>query len=525
MKLFMIKQILQQKKLFVWIIVVYLIFSVFFFANIIQIFKDFRTYTNDSSSFNKQILGNDVEKTQSVRLSTHSLREIGVLFFLTDTEKKGRITVSLHDPRTGELVLEGSKTYKPAEGERDFKLKSYKPIRVSSKKYLLSVQGNNISLKSVKNSDTFIYRIYGSVPSKYLIVISVAYWVSVLFVLLLILWQVYKKTSLPVIYLVSSLLFGAVIMLVLPPFAVPDEKVHFNSAYNLSNILTGNGSIQENGGLLMRSCDTKILPEDYSSNPDLLRDLSEIIKVSEYKKYYPYFIKNIKIPADLKILKTDRRITGSVIGYIPQTAGILVARFLGFNQFGLFYSGRGFNLLFCSLFIFWGMRISRIKYLLFFNIALLPMVLQQVSSYSYDGLVNATAFVFIMTIVSFYYDMKVDKIRFITALISGMVLFFLKAFTYCPLVLLPLILIKEEYFKSIKKLLPYMFVIIFVVLSIWVSFGSVIFSNLSTSRMTVSFYGKEEVLYDIGLLARQPLKYFSLLFNTYSTNLFEYLIR
>ena len=518
-----VKQILLQKKLFVWIVVIYLIFAVFFFANIIEIFKDFRTNTNDSSSFNKQILKVETVVSQSVRLSTHSLREIVVLFFLTDPEIDGQITVSLQDPQTGEVVLTGTKTYKPAEGEREYKLKSSNPIKVRKKKYLLSVHGNNISLKSEKDTSTFIYRIYGSVAAKYLIVLSVAYWIFVFLVLFLVLWLVYKKSSLPVIYLICSLLFGSVIMLVLPPFAVPDEKVHFNSAYNLSNVLEGKGSIQINGGLLIRACDTKILPKEYSSNPDLLRDLSEITKISGYKKYYPYLAKNVKAPDEPKIIKVDRKITNSVIGYIPQTIGILVARFLGLNQFGLFYSGRFFNLLFCSLFIFLGLKISKIEQILFFVIALLPMVLQQASSYSYDGLLNTMAFVFAMTIVSFYNDRKLDKGRFITALISGLTLFSLKSFTYSPILLLSLILIKKNYFYSIKKRLLYSLLLIITVLIIMLFLRLFFLSDNSTVKTVVSFYGKEKIMYDVGFLIKQPFEYLRLFFNTFSSHFFIFL--
>lgn len=350
--------------------------------------------------------------------------------------------------------------------------------------------------------------------------LSIGYWIAVFFVLFLALWLIYNKISLPTIYLVSSLLFGTVILLILPPFAVPDEKIHFYSAYDLANIFLGKGSFQENGGLLMRVCDEKILPPEFNSNPGFLRDLTETITLSDYKKYYPYFVSNILDAADSSIVKFNKNITNAVVGYIPQTLGIIIARLIGFNQFGLFYLGRVFNLFCCSLFMFLGMKITKVKNLLFFIVALLPMFLQQAASYSYDGVINTASSVFIMTVISIYYDRKMDCVRLFIALLSGLILFYLKSFTYFPIVLLPLILIKNEYFYSNRKALLYFFYTLLMIISIWIFFGSMIFSKYPIYRTTTGFYGNEIVLYDIGLLARYPLKYLSLLFNTYSTNMF-----
>ena len=54
-----------------------------------------------------------------------------------------------------------------------------------------------------------------------------------------------KIKSLAVKYLIFKILLGTAFIIVNPAFNIPDERVHFNTAYNISNILMGKGYYEE----------------------------------------------------------------------------------------------------------------------------------------------------------------------------------------------------------------------------------------------------------------------------------------
>ena len=54
-----------------------------------------------------------------------------------------------------------------------------------------------------------------------------------------------RRESVEKIFVGSALVFGVIYMLVIPPYAVPDEQAHFVTAYNNSSEILGKETVKD----------------------------------------------------------------------------------------------------------------------------------------------------------------------------------------------------------------------------------------------------------------------------------------
>lgn len=189
-------------------------------------------------------------------------------------------------------------------------------------------------------------------------------------------------------FLFFSLLFGSLMLLLNPPFMVPDEPNHFLRAYQISEgtII----SVQENqrvGGTLPQS----------------------ILEVS--KPFYPLIwsgneckLKNIDLNLawNMPLNQNQRQFCDfintafySPICYAPQALAIFIGRQLDTPPLKLVYLARIFSLLFWCIVVYFSIQLIPIGKWLMTFLALLPMSLFVNSSLSADVVTNAVAFLFI----------------------------------------------------------------------------------------------------------------------------------
>jgi uncharacterized membrane protein len=186
-------------------------------------------------------------------------------------------------------------------------------------------------------------------------------------------------------FLLAGLLYGLVLLVVTPPFQVPDEPTHFYRAYALSEgepwathgeaglgaVLPA--SLQELGtglrGDLPSHPERKIRPEK------VLRALQ--VPLEEERRAF-----------------TDYRAAAqfTLVPYLPQAAGIAVARGLGAPALGLLYAARLANLFAATFLIALGLRWLPSFSWLLTMLALTPMALFLRASASADALTTAVAF-------------------------------------------------------------------------------------------------------------------------------------
>ncbi|WP_071516633.1 DUF2142 domain-containing protein [Geitlerinema sp. PCC 9228] len=216
-------------------------------------------------------------------------------------------------------------------------------------------------------------------------------------------WKVPEKA-----FLWIGGVFGALLVLLTPPFQVPDEYQHFYRAYQLSEgqILADyhvgecsgytrdRQDIPCSGGYLPRS----LLVTVREVSPPNLRGSAQV-------KQNP---QDILALLDLPLQPSDRvfvRFQGaalySPVPYLPQIVGIAVGRILGASPLILFYLGR-----FCNLLAWLGLGYlaiarSPIFAWLLALLLLMPMSLFQAASLSADAATNGLVFLLTATFLQY----------------------------------------------------------------------------------------------------------------------------
>jgi len=187
-------------------------------------------------------------------------------------------------------------------------------------------------------------------------------------------------------FVITTLLFGIVYSLILPPFSAPDEDRHFLAAYRLSNVLMGQSINDENGKTYMRECDITEY-EPYVSNESMIGMTRSLIRGERAGS-------TEMMPS--KIIYAPR--TWSVL-YLPQALGISVGKLFHVNYIRLVYCGRIMNLLTFILITAFAIKLLPYGKWIVYAICQIPVVMELVSSYSYDVLVISMTFLLIAYII------------------------------------------------------------------------------------------------------------------------------
>ncbi len=213
------------------------------------------------------------------------------------------------------------------------------------------------------------------------------------------------------IYPVAGLLLGLLYLLVLPPLSAPDEISHYISAYQLSSRMLGCPSNSRDGHVLVRARDWFL--EDV--NGDYIRGQEDGYLVKEGTKDgtgeaavlgQPLVEKTYRVIHDtFRLGREDEGqqsyavssyppVVTTPAAYVPQAAGICLARLLGLSGLWLVYLGRLGNLLFFVAVTWLAMRRLPFGREVLFGVALLPMTLHLSASFSYDVWIMAGIFWF-----------------------------------------------------------------------------------------------------------------------------------
>lgn len=266
--------------------------------------------------------------------------------------------------------------------------------------------------------------------------------VTTVVVMLAVIWFVYLAAErgmwkLERIYLVCGLTMGIIYLFLIPPYATPDEVAHINSAYHVSNvILHTTGENEKDGVIAKRVCDTE--KENGFS--------SEITR-----KSYNYLLDNLfKGAGDTSMTEESCVYTKPYLVYFVSGAGIAFARLLHLGWAAVLLMGGFFNVLFFVGMMYYAMKKLPFGKIALFAICMMPMTLQQTSSYSYDQMTIAMAFVITALALRFAYGKEpVKRSEIVVYILASIMLVISKGGAYFLLVFLPFVLMfsKEKLTK------------------------------------------------------------------------------
>ena len=288
-------------------------------------------------------------------------------------------------------------------------------------------QDGVLSYKGMKNNQTLCFSVYRSR-------INVFAWMAVLiFLISAAAWWISRKKS----FLGSSLIIlagmGACMMVMMAPMSAPDEMYHYDSSLILSNVIMGKDPLQ----VPSEYCDYAGFVGHYNANASFVKVIHDILPVrrqSDTMIRYKGRSNELQHP----------------MAYLAPAVGITIGRLLGLNFIWVYYLGRACNLLLYLGLVILAVRIvPKYKELMLLTAAL-PMCLHQAVSYSYDVIINGTAFVFFAYVL--YLADRGEEVAWKDIWIlsaAGMVM--------CPvkivyIALMPLVLlIPREKFGSLKR--------------------------------------------------------------------------
>lgn len=229
-----------------------------------------------------------------------------------------------------------------------------------------------------------------------------------------------KKAALEWCAFFSILVIGGIYGFLITPYMVPDEETHIDMAYRYADILMSTGNTDD-FHCLKRQEDAE---KKFISDPSL--------------ENYRYVYENIgKTAKNTKIVEADATAnTGAYLFmHFPGAVGIALARILHLGYVSMLYMGRFLGLLIFALAVFIGMKRLPFGKATLYVLAMLPITLQQVNSFSYDSILFSAVLLYLCYVISMAYTK--DKIRawdIIICCVLGIAVIYCKNGAYTPVV-------------------------------------------------------------------------------------------
>lgn len=248
-----------------------------------------------------------------------------------------------------------------------------------------------------------------------------------------------KKARLENVFLVTVLFFGLIYNVMLTPQMVPDEAKHIDMAYRYSNDLCGYESLGDTK-CLMRADDAAI---EFTSSPSF----------KNYRNIYYGLFSKVQ---DETVVEAEisSNIEGSFLLYAPAVLGMSLARVLHWGTVPMLLLARYLNLLVFALLVRSGMKRLPFGKMTLFVLALLPVNMQQCTSFSHDAMVHGILlFYSCLCLQAIFSEERMTGQRMLLLELSALFLVYCKEGSYLPLAFLPVLIPSGRYGGKKEKYL------------------------------------------------------------------------
>lgn len=245
-----------------------------------------------------------------------------------------------------------------------------------------------------------------------------------------------KRARLENVLLLLILGFGLFYNILLSPQMVPDEEKHMDMAYRYSNELLGYEFLGDTR-CLMRADDAALT---FTASPSF----------GNYRNIYYGMFSRVQ---DDRMVEAEinSNIEGSIFLYLPAVLGMSLARLLGLGSVPMLLLARYLNLLVFALLARAGMKRLPFGKMTLFVMALLPVNLQQCTSFSHDAMVHGILFFYCCVCLQAIYEKEpMTGERMALLELMAWFLVFCKSGSYLPLCFLP-VLIPYERFRGRRQ--------------------------------------------------------------------------
>lgn len=325
------------------------------------------------------------------------------------------------------------------------------------------------------------------------------------------------------LFVYIALVFGMILIMLIPPMQSPDEDSHFKKAYVLAE---GNFYPSVENGKKGH-----YLPEElmkYSENA--IKSIGNM----EYKFNYADIIRDERtaIVYDKQVFTGFSTMSTNPIGHLIPAVGIMLgklfAKVAGKEPSFIFllYFARIVTLLFYIVMISTAIRITPILKKTFGVLGLMPMALYMASSVSYDSLLIGLAFILTAICIRLFYDEKTEN-TWKTSLLVGFIAFVFYAIKiiYLPMCLLYIVALwekesgtlKEKVVRGIKAIMP--MVLLFVVCYI----STVFIPNMLADPIKQTAGGGVSLTQQqMNFITEDPIRFFGVLYHSVKSGRYYY---
>ncbi len=251
--------------------------------------------------------------------------------------------------------------------------------------------------------------------------------------------------NLPRLFLLIGGFFGLIMLVLTPPFQVPDEHDHFFRAVMISS-----GQFVAKSYPFPEELKKKV-PQKYLRGKGGVVPVSIPYTTRKVNHRLPFHNENKQKLSDLKkMLTLPLHMKGQPEVFINTSAGdyapplylpavmtISVGKALNLSPLWLMYLGRLANLIVFLSLTYWALKITPTGKSVLFLLALMPMTLFLAHSLSIDGLTIASSFLLTATLLNLARnDNQPVKLQDFLIVPATLTLLALGKVVYCPLILL-----------------------------------------------------------------------------------------
>lgn len=318
-----------------------------------------------------------------------------------------------------------------------------------------------------------------------------------------------RRCRIEKVFVFTILCLGVIYNFVLTPYMTPDESYHIDMSYRHSNTLLGIESAGENK-CYKRQDDTEL---EFTSSPSL----------ENYKIIYDGLFSMAENDTLVEAEATSTTEAPMII-YLPAVLGMTLARLLHLGTVPMLLLGRWFSLLGFTILTYFGMKKLPFGKTALFLLAVLPMNLQQCTSFSYDAVITGVSFLYICWCVSLAFGEKQVKATDMLGLgILGIILVYGKSGVYLPLALLIFLIPAARFGGKRVRNLCVLGLFLLPVLCFLNQNTATVSYIATTTEATATVGSSTTAGYTIGYFFSQPLELVRMLANTLSDKTAFYL--
>lgn len=267
----------------------------------------------------------------------------------------------------------------------------------------------------------------------------------------------------PLMFLVITLVIGFMIAALLPITVSNnwDEEYHYARCVDVKNLFFS--SEKSDADIFQEQRKFVLSTEAYLKSPQEM--IASLLVKDSFKHYQPPRMMNYY----------------QLIGHAPGAFAMIFADIVNLNYFSTFIIAKMFNVTVYALIIFLGMRKLKSGGLIFASICMMPTALFLASTYSYDYFITAfMAYAYAYFISELQTPDKLLTKKDIVLMLGAVLLACMPKAIYCVL-LIPMLFMPKEKFKSTKQRKKFHALGLFVIAASAVSFILPMLLNMNSA--------------------------------------------